>query len=310
MFLGFKKGQELAAAYASADLFAFPSFTETFGQVVSEAQASGLPVVGLRAEGVCDLVEHERTGLLLDLDDLVCPPPLTSLAAQRPSPSSSTTCTSRPLPSDPHALLGPDTPTFPRAVGLYRALLVSATTNPPLRREMGSAAHLAASRRSWFGAMETLVDGYRELVAETLELSRTSTIEFDIVCDAPAPASASASASATGDPVEESTAPRVPPRQRLVSRLGGVLGRRTGGRIREASISLPPWTAWLAPRTRSSGVAVEPFGAGGGIARADKPPQALLVRVVELAVLFLFMFLSVRCTAGWESLSSMRSLAA
>ncbi|GAA5961929.1 hypothetical protein JCM21900_001151 [Sporobolomyces salmonicolor] len=306
LFLGFKKGQELAAAYASADLFAFPSFTETFGQVVSEAQASGLPVVGLRAEGVCDLVEHERTGLLLDLDDLVCPPPLTSLAAQRPSPSSSNnTCTARPLPSDPHALLGPDTPTFPRAVGLYRALLVSATANPPLRREMGSAAHLAASRRSWFGAMETLVDGYRELVAETLELSRTSTIEFDIVCDAPA-------ASATAAPGEESpaSAPTVPPRRRLVSRLGGVLGRRTGGRVRAASVSLPPWTAWLAPRKASAGVAVEPFGAGGAIARADKPPQALLVRVVEVAVLFLFVFLSVRCTAGWEALSSMRSLAA
>lgn len=90
LFLGFKKGEELAAAYASADIFAFPSLcasfplsllepaarartdsstcsTETFGQVVSEAQASGLPVVGLRAEGVSDLVEHGRTGASLSL---------------------------------------------------------------------------------------------------------------------------------------------------------------------------------------------------------------------------------------------------
>jgi glycosyltransferase involved in cell wall biosynthesis len=63
---GYLSGEALAAAYASADIFAFPSRTETFGQVVLEAMASGLPVVGLLAEGVCDLVDHGRTGLLLD----------------------------------------------------------------------------------------------------------------------------------------------------------------------------------------------------------------------------------------------------
>lgn len=40
-FLGFKKGEELAACFASSDIFAFPSWTETFGQVVSEAQSCG-----------------------------------------------------------------------------------------------------------------------------------------------------------------------------------------------------------------------------------------------------------------------------
>jgi len=40
-WLGFKKGGELAACFASSDIFAFPSWTETFGQVVSEAQSSG-----------------------------------------------------------------------------------------------------------------------------------------------------------------------------------------------------------------------------------------------------------------------------
>ena len=63
---GYLSGEALAAAYASADIFAFTSRTETFGQVVLEAMASGLPVVGLLAEGVCDLVDHERTGFLLD----------------------------------------------------------------------------------------------------------------------------------------------------------------------------------------------------------------------------------------------------
>lgn len=65
-FTGYLTGEELAAAYASADLFAFPSYTETFGQVVLEAMASGLPVVGLQAEGICDLVQHEQSGLLLN----------------------------------------------------------------------------------------------------------------------------------------------------------------------------------------------------------------------------------------------------
>ncbi len=63
-FTGYLRGEELATAYASADIFAFPSHTETFGQVVLEAMASGLPVVALHSEGVCDMVVHEHTGLL------------------------------------------------------------------------------------------------------------------------------------------------------------------------------------------------------------------------------------------------------
>ncbi len=63
-FAGYLRGDALATAYASADIFAFPSQSETFGQVVLEAMASGLPVVGLLSEGVCDLVIHKRTGLL------------------------------------------------------------------------------------------------------------------------------------------------------------------------------------------------------------------------------------------------------
>lgn len=64
-FMGYLKGEELATAYASADIFAFPSVTETFGQVVLEAMASGLPVVACDAEGVCDQVEHGASGLLV-----------------------------------------------------------------------------------------------------------------------------------------------------------------------------------------------------------------------------------------------------
>lgn len=64
VFTGYLRGAELAQAYASADVFAFPSLTETFGQVVMEAMASGLPVVGYDAEGVRDSVRHAETGLL------------------------------------------------------------------------------------------------------------------------------------------------------------------------------------------------------------------------------------------------------
>jgi phosphatidylinositol alpha 1,6-mannosyltransferase len=63
-FAGYIHGQELAAAYASADLFAFPSDTETFGQVIQEAMASGLPVIAARAGGAIDLVKADRTGRL------------------------------------------------------------------------------------------------------------------------------------------------------------------------------------------------------------------------------------------------------
>jgi len=54
----------LAAAYASCDIFTFPSKSETFGQVVLEAQASGLPVIAFQAEGVCDIIQDGRTGWL------------------------------------------------------------------------------------------------------------------------------------------------------------------------------------------------------------------------------------------------------
>ena len=57
-------GEVLAAAYASSDIFTFPSKSETFGQVVLEAQASGLPVIAFQAEGVCDIIQDGRTGWL------------------------------------------------------------------------------------------------------------------------------------------------------------------------------------------------------------------------------------------------------
>ncbi len=65
-FVGYKTGEDLADHFAAADLFAFSSLTETFGNVVLEAMASGLPVVALRAGGVGETVRPGETGLLVE----------------------------------------------------------------------------------------------------------------------------------------------------------------------------------------------------------------------------------------------------
>jgi glycosyltransferase involved in cell wall biosynthesis len=63
-FTGYLSGTELAAAYASADIFVFPSTTDTFGNVILEAQASGLPVVVSDSGGPKELVAHKANGLI------------------------------------------------------------------------------------------------------------------------------------------------------------------------------------------------------------------------------------------------------
>jgi glycosyltransferase involved in cell wall biosynthesis/predicted metal-dependent phosphoesterase TrpH len=63
-FLGWLGGEELACAYASADVFLFASSTDTYGQVILEAGASGLPVIAVAEGGPAALVENRHTGLL------------------------------------------------------------------------------------------------------------------------------------------------------------------------------------------------------------------------------------------------------
>ncbi len=63
-FTGYLKGNDLATAYASADVFLFPSDTDTFGQVIQEAMASALPVIAARAGGAIDLIHHGQNGYL------------------------------------------------------------------------------------------------------------------------------------------------------------------------------------------------------------------------------------------------------
>jgi glycosyltransferase involved in cell wall biosynthesis len=69
VFAGVQRGDALAAHYASGDVFLFPSLTETFGNVVPEAMASGLAVVAFDMAAAGELIEHGRNGLLARPDD-------------------------------------------------------------------------------------------------------------------------------------------------------------------------------------------------------------------------------------------------
>ena len=67
---GFLRGRELSQMYACADCFAFPSATETFGNVVLEAMASGLPVAGVESGGVTDFLSHDQNALFCPPEDV------------------------------------------------------------------------------------------------------------------------------------------------------------------------------------------------------------------------------------------------
>ncbi len=66
VFAGYLQGEDLARAYASADIFFNPSITETFGNVTLEAMASGLPSIGAAAAGSRSLIEDGVTGYLAE----------------------------------------------------------------------------------------------------------------------------------------------------------------------------------------------------------------------------------------------------
>jgi len=69
IFTGYLGGEDLARAYASADFFVFPSTTDTFGNVILEAQASGIPVIVSDVGGPRDLVDHGVDGFITKAND-------------------------------------------------------------------------------------------------------------------------------------------------------------------------------------------------------------------------------------------------
>lgn len=69
VFTGELRGESLARHYASADMFLFPSLTETFGNVVLEALASGLPVVAYHRAAAKEHVANGISGLVVPSDD-------------------------------------------------------------------------------------------------------------------------------------------------------------------------------------------------------------------------------------------------
>jgi len=70
IFCGLQTGAELAKHYASADVFLFPSETETFGNVTLEAMASGLVVVAYNYAAAKIHISHGQTGILVPYGDL------------------------------------------------------------------------------------------------------------------------------------------------------------------------------------------------------------------------------------------------
>jgi glycosyltransferase involved in cell wall biosynthesis len=69
VYAGMRTGDDLAAHYASADIFLFPSLSETYGNVTTEALASGLAVVAYDYAAAAELIRHGKTGMLAPLDD-------------------------------------------------------------------------------------------------------------------------------------------------------------------------------------------------------------------------------------------------
>lgn len=65
-FLGFKHGEDLSKAFATGDAFVFPSTSETFGLVISEAMASGIPVIAAKSEPTIEQITDMETGLIYE----------------------------------------------------------------------------------------------------------------------------------------------------------------------------------------------------------------------------------------------------
>jgi glycosyltransferase involved in cell wall biosynthesis/predicted metal-dependent phosphoesterase TrpH len=125
-FLGWLDREQLASAYASADLFLFCSRTDTYGQVIAEAQASGLPVVAVAEGGPLSLIADRHTGWL-------CAPDPDSLAGAIAQLASSAFLRERLARAGRDAVRGRtwDTALKELAVGYERGLALGGRQRPP-----------------------------------------------------------------------------------------------------------------------------------------------------------------------------------
>ncbi|KAF7343846.1 hypothetical protein MSAN_01965900 [Mycena sanguinolenta] len=154
VFLGQLSGPALGEAFASADIMSSPSFTETFGQVTLEAMASGLPVVGLYAEGTADLVTHFRNGLLLDVHHPAGPWNPHLALDPKASVACYDSCTD---------LMRPSSSFFGSIAARYAALLEVLIVDSMLRNNMAAAAFSSAQEYPWERCMGRMLGAYIDL---------------------------------------------------------------------------------------------------------------------------------------------------
>lgn len=137
VFAGMRAGEDLATHYASADLFLFPSETETFGNVTLEAMASGLAIVAYDYAAAAEHVVHEHSGLLA---------PLGNARALISAAVSLATDVARARALGANARLAAQALQWDRLVAAMESVLAAALAAPPsmarrasLRREPPSA---------------------------------------------------------------------------------------------------------------------------------------------------------------------------
>ena len=142
LFVGERRGEDLATHYASADLFLFPSLTETFGNVTLEALASGLPVLAYDLAAAGSLITSGRDGVLVPAGDeagFVAEACSLSVDPQR----------RRQMAVQARALA--TTCTWSRTVARQEAVMVAAIRAQPTRRpSLGvGLTPIPARRRTW-----------------------------------------------------------------------------------------------------------------------------------------------------------------
>ena len=123
-FAGILRGEDLARAYANMDVLVFPSHTDTFGNVVLEALASGVPAIVTPHGGPRHIIEQGRTGF-------VAPPPGASIADEAEA---------------------------------FAAAIVNLAHDLDLRLSMGSAARSHALSCSWDAVFDKVYRGYEEIL--------------------------------------------------------------------------------------------------------------------------------------------------